>query len=430
MKKSLKYVFVVTGMSYIIDSSGTSNVVKAHQKIFVNEGINYVVIFPISRSKGEGINWHVTTTGCYALVINGVFIRVMTTKQVVNYLMNYQKAGNRCIGILIHHLIRNNLSDIEHILQKINDVPIIFYLHDYYTVCFNHNMLKDDEISCIDDEMSCKGCVYEEKRDKHKAAISSFIDLFSNRITFVAPSQYTLERWLHYYPQFQKISTFIPHQKCLGKYSDNKSIIPETAPIRIAFIGTQTHAKGWDIYKKIVQDLVKAKCNYDFYYFGKGKEQIQQIKNIFIETSKMGKNAAINELRNNKIDVVFLTSIWAETYSYTMYESIASNAYIITLNNSGNIAYTVRMENLGRVFESAESIKEFFSKEKDFRSELNNWKQNAKPGFERYDDNDDILHFFPTSSHATISGPLESITCLQALKSFALNILFRNCRLK
>lgn len=32
-----RYVFVVTGMSYIIDSSGTSKVVKAHEDIFLRE---------------------------------------------------------------------------------------------------------------------------------------------------------------------------------------------------------------------------------------------------------------------------------------------------------------------------------------------------------------------------------------------------------
>ena len=267
-----KYVFVVTGMSYIVDSSGTSNVVKAHQKIFVENGIGFVAIFPISRSKGEGVNWHVTTTGCYALVINGVFIRVLTAKQIANYLLNYQKAGNRCIGILIHHLIRNKISDIEHLLQKIEGVPVIFYLHDYYTVCFNPNMLKNDEQSCIDGGVSCEGCYYREKRIRHKAEISAFLNSFDDRISFVSPSQYTLDRWLHYYPQYKKKSTVVLHQECFGQYLGNKEAVSANNPIRIAFIGAQNHIKGWDVFKKVVQELVGAGCNYDFFYLGKGKE--------------------------------------------------------------------------------------------------------------------------------------------------------------
>ena len=103
-----KFIFVVTGMSYIIDSSGTSKVVKAHEDIFKAHGIGYVVIFPISRSSGEGANWRVKTTGCYAFVIDGQFVSVMTALDVLNSLLQLQERGKSCIGVLIHHIIRND----------------------------------------------------------------------------------------------------------------------------------------------------------------------------------------------------------------------------------------------------------------------------------------------------------------------------------
>ena len=55
------YIFVVTGMSYITDSSGTSKVVKAHEDIFREKKIGYIVVFPISRSRGEGVKWRFYT---------------------------------------------------------------------------------------------------------------------------------------------------------------------------------------------------------------------------------------------------------------------------------------------------------------------------------------------------------------------------------
>ena len=91
-----RYVFVVTGMSYIIDSSGTSKVVKAHEDIFCANGIGYVAIFPISRSRGEGANWHCTTTGCYGFTVDGKFVGVMTAKEVLNTLLEFDKAGKIC----------------------------------------------------------------------------------------------------------------------------------------------------------------------------------------------------------------------------------------------------------------------------------------------------------------------------------------------
>ncbi len=88
-----KFIFVMTGMSYIIDSSGTSKVVQAHQDIFNANGISFVAIFPISRSFGEGANWKCRTTGCYGLVIDGQFVSVMTAIEVLNSLNNLKIMG-------------------------------------------------------------------------------------------------------------------------------------------------------------------------------------------------------------------------------------------------------------------------------------------------------------------------------------------------
>lgn len=81
-----KFIFVVTGMSYIIDSSGTSKVVQGHQDIFNENGISFVAIFPISRSSGEGANWKCRTTGCYGLVIDGQLVSTLTAIEVLNSL--------------------------------------------------------------------------------------------------------------------------------------------------------------------------------------------------------------------------------------------------------------------------------------------------------------------------------------------------------
>lgn len=159
-----RYVFVVTGMSYIIDSSGTSKVVKAHEDIFYANGIGYVAIFPISRSRGEGANWHCTTTGCYGFTVDGKFVGVMTAKEVLNTLLEFDKAGKICIGILLHHIIRNDIDEVKWILEKIENVPVVYYLHDFYTCCINPNLMKNDIQSCIDRDIPCEGCCYLGKK--------------------------------------------------------------------------------------------------------------------------------------------------------------------------------------------------------------------------------------------------------------------------
>lgn len=424
-----KFIFVVTGMSYIIDSSGTSKVVKAHEDIFKAQGIGYVAIFPISRSSGEGVNWHVKTTGCYAFVINGQFISVMTANEVLNSLLQLQKKGKTCIGILVHHIIRNDISEVEWMLETIQNVPVVYYLHDFYTCCINPYMLKNDTESCVDGGVSCEGCVYKDKRQEHLRIISKFFSSFGERLSFVAPSEYVKERWLTYHPEYKNKVTVIPHQKSIGQYTGNKEPFLNNKPMRLGFAGTQTHVKGWDIYKRTVEKLQEAGCNYEYYYFGNGQEQLPRVTNVPVEIAKMGKDAMTRSIQEKRISTVFLVCVWGETYSYTMYESHAANSYILTMSKSGNIAYTVNKEKWGAVFETEDDLVQELLDEKSFREKVNRWKVEAEPGSAKYEDNDEIINFFDYQTKATICWRKTTILPLQLVKRIAINHVFEVTRL-
>lgn len=428
--KFKQYIFVVTGMSYIIDSSGTSKVVKAHEEIFKSHGIGYVAIFPISRSGGQGAEWHVKTTGCYAFIINGRFVHVMTATEVLNALQQLQKEGKLCTGILIHHVIRNDIHEIQWILSKIQHVPVIYYLHDFYTCCINPNMLKNDNQTCVDGGVSCEGCCYAEKRKKHLQIMKNFLSSFGNRLEFIAPSDYVKERWAKYYPEYKEKVAVIPHQKCVGEYLGNKEPLRNNEPVRLGFVGSQIHVKGWDIFKKTIAMLQKHKCNYEYYYFGNGKEELSGVTNIKVDIASMGKDAMIEALKEKRISAVFLVCVWGETYSYTMYESHAANSYILTMKESGNIAYTVNKENWGLVFDNEEDLISMLLDETKFRTMVNEWKINAKPGPQKYLDNDAILQMFPTTTNVKIQKSEFSESIMKRAKRSLLHYLFVLTRLR
>ncbi len=425
-----KFIFVVTGMSYIIDSSGTSNVVKAHEEIFKAHGIGYIAIFPISRSGGEGVNWHVKTTGCYAFVIDGQFIAVKTANEVLNSLLELQRGGKTCIGVLIHHIIRNDIREVQWLLEKICNTPVVYHLHDFFTCCPNPNMLKNDAESCIDGGVSCSGCAYAEKRVRHLSVINSFLHSFGSRITFVAPSEYVKCRWLSYYPEYANRVMVIPHLKSNGQYTGNRESVPDSEPIRLGFVGTQTNVKGWNIYKRTVAKLQEANCHYEYYYFGHGKETLPNVTNIHVETATMGKNAMTRALQERRISAVFLVSICSETYSYTMYESHAANSYILTINSSGNIAHTVAGENWGRVYKTEADLTASLLDEAGFRNTVNAWKHNSIPGAASYEDNDEIVKLYSLNGVGFIKWNMKSTSIRMRIKRLILNAMFIQTRLK
>ena len=168
------YIFIITGMSYIIDSSGTSKAVKAHQHIFNDNRIGTVTIFPITKSlekAGKNITY---ISGCFGLTVNGSFIQVLTCSDVICFLKGLESSSVKCKGILVHHLIRNNIEYIDRIINSIHNVPIIFYLHDFYTCCVNPQLLKNKQQPCRDCYRDCDECYFKKSNAKHLVVIHKF----------------------------------------------------------------------------------------------------------------------------------------------------------------------------------------------------------------------------------------------------------------
>lgn len=398
-----KMIFVITGGDYLRDSSGTSKVVKAHEDIFLHEGYEYVVMFPISLSRGNGAERRTITTGCYGLAVDGTFRGIFTPNQVLRYLSDQQEAGKVIAGVLIHHIIRSRISEIKYIVERIECVKVVFYLHDFYTCCFNYNLLRNDETSCVGKMDMCKGCSYEKLRKKHMPEVADLFRSIENRVAFVAPSDYVRNQWGKYYPQYAEKAVVISHQKSEGQYEGNRNLLSHAAKIRIGYVGAQTKPKGWEIWKDILDKLPNAKEDYDFYYFGNGLEEIEGMTKVCVEIHRQGKDAMIQALRDNQIDVVLLGSVWGETYSYTLYEAHAANCYVLAMETGGNIAYTVQHENWGRVFNSNEDIIDFLSDKTSVVELLNKWNQEVAPGAMLYHDNDDIIELYEHIDNGAIN---------------------------
>ena len=64
----------------------------------------------------------------------------------------------------------------------------------------------------------------------------------------------------------------------------------------------------------------------------------------------------VDALRKEPVDCVLLWSVWPETYSYTHYESFASNIFVITNRQSGKIAKQVEERGNGIVLNDEKEL--------------------------------------------------------------------------
>ena len=84
----------------------------------------------------------------------------------------------------------------------------------------------------------------------------------------------------------------------------------------------------------------------------------------------------------------------------------------------------------GHVFSTEEELVKAILDEKTLREEINTWKKNAAPGAAAYMDNDDILKQFSDKGKAVIDWKRKQISLERRLKRTALNVIFKELRLK
>lgn len=377
-----KFVLSFSFANYLLGAGGTDKVISEQQMLLVQEDISYVHIAPISTSVKVKDKKHLLFKNLYSVVADGEFYALMTQKQIISYLSVLDSQGRFLDSIFIHHLLNFDLEFLSTILNCYS-APIYFYLHDYYSICVQNSLLKNDKKYCGEDginEEKCWDCKHFCVALKHHEKMAYFFFKHKKRLSIVSPSEKALDIWLKSYPNLKNQSIVIPHQNLVGEYDKNLRVLDKTDIVKIAFVGSQTIKKGWGVWFSLVDQLNKKKLNYKFYHFGKSTDTAEFINKVSVKVDIEHIDAMTVALRKYQIDCVLLWSIWPETYSYTYFESYASNAYIITNSYSGNMSDMVRKNENGIVLATEEQLMQLLSDSQDLKNRINEFRLRGKKG--------------------------------------------------
>jgi len=123
--------------------------------------------------------------------------------------------------------------------------------------------------------------------------------------------------------------------------------------LRVAFIGGLNQAKGGD---KVAEIIKKGPDDIDWFVFGGiGCEQLNNMKQSnLIKTGYYKTSHLAGLLEAYKIDVICILSLWPETYSYTLTESILNRIPVIVTDigalgertKRNNYGWTVKVESV------------------------------------------------------------------------------------
>lgn len=255
-----------------------------------------------------------------------------------------------------HHTLQfpTQIWDIPELLQCKYDVT----LHDYYTVCPRANMVSYGDRFCDTPTNDvCNNCIRD--MGVHDSSKLTVQDLGGN-----------IESWRHFYElnlskarkvytpskdTMLRIKKYIPISNIDYKYHPEtiiKSSVNHHAnkKINIGFIGAIGPHKGINIIKGLAEYIRNNDIQANLTIIGyTSDDEYFSAYNFVKITGKYSRENFLQLFEENEVDIIFITSIWPETFSYTFTEAIASNLPIAifdigaVLERSNNMHSVLRL---------------------------------------------------------------------------------------
>lgn len=287
--------------------------------------------------------------------------------------------GFRIDTIHIHHMI-GHFFDVVDVAKKY-EVYTSITLHDFYCLCPSINMLYKMEKYCPNlKEKNCGECLLYKKGIRNNI-IGNWNEKWNEFLLqidkIIVPSQNTKKEINKIYKNI-KIDV-IEHGIDLEK-NNYISGIEDKNEYNIAFVGVMSIHKGG----RILQELIKKTRgkNIKIHLFGTSEfKELEKNKSNYIYHGKYKREDLPKLIAENNINLVCNFSIWAETYSYTLTEEIASGVPVLSFDigavgdriKENKYGYTISVNST--IDEIFEKINNIFENKEEYKETINNLKK-------------------------------------------------------
>lgn len=325
---------------YLTITGGTENVITTESFAMIGAGWSYIHITPLERNNTFfedkstlGQKFILTVNGIKRGVIHAFVLSAAIFESTKTNLIDYR--------LVIHHLLGFELHSVLSIAQASGDKPSLLWIHDFFTLCTDPFLLRNDHEFCgapPPDSVSCLICAKGRTRNSHSERIKKLFQALQPIV--IAPSHAMLEAWK---PQNQyKISDTVVVPLAfvrIGKpYQTNT---PSDRPLRVAYIGAKVRHKGWNTYQRLLDNL-NNDSRYEFYRFGYGTSKQENLKEVDVIVTPENPNSMIHTIERFEIDVAIIWSECYESFSFVTCEALAAGASVITRSGAGNIPFLIK----------------------------------------------------------------------------------------
>lgn len=346
---------------YIVSVGGTQNIIGDEERALARGEVRYLHLCPmqplpmLAPPDSADLLMHVR--------LGSEKLGVARFSDILTALVNARRFWQSC-SVIIHQLLGHRPEDVAELTASLRPDGVFAYLHDFLALCTSYNLLRNDVSYCNAPDPSsgsCLVCCHGPERSQHLARMDAFFA--ETRPTLCIYSDSAQEVWSNRNP-FGTLETL---RICLAYVDLHRSVMPRTAvleghaPLRIGFLGTPNHLKGWNVFANLAKEF-EGDLRYEFLQLSTREKSSRNIAYIPVSVRPDDRLAMVRALREEEIDVALIWSIWPETFCFTAYEAMAAGTFVVTFSGSGNAGRGVQAQGprQGICLDSVSDLRDLF----------------------------------------------------------------------
>lgn len=277
-------------------------------------------------------------------VNNGIILEYNFKEQKCSfYFKDFEEVYNilkniNCKNIIINELVSfDDIEETQNFALKLKEkfgAKLIMLGHDFYAVCPSIYLMNNEDKHCFKPDIEvCRNCFVKNKNkfyngcnsvDKWRGVWENFLGKCDEIILFSENTKSYFEYW---YRGLDNISV-IPHEvryiNAVGEYEKSSSTIT------IAVIGNLMKTKGADVIYEMSRIIKQNRLNARIVVIGPDLDNCSD-RDIIIH-GKYKREELPELIKKYEADVIFIASIWPETFSYTTEEAIKMNVPVASFD--------------------------------------------------------------------------------------------------
>jgi glycosyltransferase involved in cell wall biosynthesis len=308
--------------------------------------------------------------------LNEDYEHMVYTRAEYEHIIRTILVGFKIDLIHVHHTLGQTL-DIFYEAFKCK-IPVAVTLHDFYYLCPTINLLDINLKYCkgILEEQRCLHCMHcklgytkitlKEWRNEIQKILAAVSRIF-------VPNKTVKEIYCEYYGDIDEKISVIEHGVVFEK-SAYKPNFNGKGYFNIAFIGNITPHKGSNIAHDLIVDNTDTDIRWHI-FGGTNDTKVSQLNRD--DLNKYGsydRNKLVDLLDKHNIHLICILSIWPETYSYTLTESMIAGIPVL-VSDLGALGDRVHKTGTGWVVRYDDSSREILDKITEIKEDVHSYNK-------------------------------------------------------